>query len=246
MSPRGRVFFFVTLAAVVASGVVVLGVLATRSHVAAAAKPRAGLPPLALDLGLRTDPEARALQQAQQFYKDKQAAKAGEIFGRYHSLEARVGSALATWPDGSVKALQALAAEHPRSSLLALHLGLAFYWTRHDAQAVTAWQAARRLQPDTFYAVRATDLLHPQYAPGLPTYVPSFPMPLAVQVLPPVRKFSALQRADVSDIPETAQVGELVNVWREDEPAPSLTQEQALAHAPDTDGEYFRVGAIQE
>jgi tetratricopeptide (TPR) repeat protein len=175
--------------------VVVLGVLATRSHVAAAAKPRAGLPPLALDLGLRTDPEARALQQAQQFYKDKQAAKAGEIFGRYHSLEARVGSALATWPDGSVKALQALAAEHPRSSLLALHLGLAFYWTRHDAQAVTAWQAARRLQPDTFYAVRATDLLHPQYAPGLPTYVPSFPMPLAVQVLPPVRKFSALQRA---------------------------------------------------
>jgi aspartyl-tRNA(Asn)/glutamyl-tRNA(Gln) amidotransferase subunit C len=57
---------------------------------------------------------------------------------------------------------------------------------------------------------------------------------------------SALQRADVSDIPETAQVGELVNVWREDEPAPSLTQEQALANAPDSDGEYFRVGAIQE
>jgi aspartyl-tRNA(Asn)/glutamyl-tRNA(Gln) amidotransferase subunit C len=57
---------------------------------------------------------------------------------------------------------------------------------------------------------------------------------------------SALQRADVSDIPETAQVGDLVNVWREDEPAPSLTEEQALANAPDTDGEYFRVGAIQE
>jgi aspartyl-tRNA(Asn)/glutamyl-tRNA(Gln) amidotransferase subunit C len=57
---------------------------------------------------------------------------------------------------------------------------------------------------------------------------------------------SALQRADVSDIPETAQVGDLVNVWREDEPAPSLTEAQALANAPDTDGEYFRVGAIQE
>jgi aspartyl-tRNA(Asn)/glutamyl-tRNA(Gln) amidotransferase subunit C len=57
---------------------------------------------------------------------------------------------------------------------------------------------------------------------------------------------SALQRADVSDVPETAQVGNLVNVWRDDEPAPSLTQEQALANAPDTDGEYFRVGAIQE
>ena len=57
---------------------------------------------------------------------------------------------------------------------------------------------------------------------------------------------SALQRADISDIPETAQVGDLVNVWREDEPEPSLTEAQALANAPDTDGEYFRVGAIQE
>lgn len=57
---------------------------------------------------------------------------------------------------------------------------------------------------------------------------------------------SALQRADISDIPETAQVGDLVNVWREDEPAPSLSEDEALANAPDTDGEYFRVGAIQE
>ncbi|MBJ7593693.1 MAG: Asp-tRNA(Asn)/Glu-tRNA(Gln) amidotransferase subunit GatC [Candidatus Dormibacteraeota bacterium] len=57
---------------------------------------------------------------------------------------------------------------------------------------------------------------------------------------------SALQRADISNIPETAQVGDLVNVWREDEPEPSLTEAQALANAPDTDGEYFRVGAIQE
>ena len=29
---------------------------------------------------------------------------------------------------------------HPRSSLVALHLGLAHLWTRHDAEAVTAWQ----------------------------------------------------------------------------------------------------------
>lgn len=57
---------------------------------------------------------------------------------------------------------------------------------------------------------------------------------------------SALQRADISDVPETAQVGNLVNVWREDEPAQSLHQEQALAEAPDTDGQYFKVGAIQE
>jgi predicted Zn-dependent protease len=195
MSPRGRVFFLVTLAAIVASGVVVLGVLATRSHVAAAQKPRTGLPPLALDLGVRTDPEARALEQAQQLYKNKQAAKAGEIFGRYRSLEAQVGSAFAAWPAGSVEALRALAGEHPRSSLLALHLGLALYWEHRDGQALTAWRAARRLQPDTVYAIRANDLLHPQYAPGLPGFVPSFPMPLAIRVLAPAQKLSALRRA---------------------------------------------------
>lgn len=57
---------------------------------------------------------------------------------------------------------------------------------------------------------------------------------------------SALQRADISDVPETAQVGNLVNVWRDDLPAPCLDQQQALAEAPDTDGRYFKVGAIQE
>jgi aspartyl-tRNA(Asn)/glutamyl-tRNA(Gln) amidotransferase subunit C len=57
---------------------------------------------------------------------------------------------------------------------------------------------------------------------------------------------SRLQRADISEVPETAQVGNLVNVWRDDEPVPSLSQEQALAEAPDTDGQYFKVGAIQE
>lgn len=57
---------------------------------------------------------------------------------------------------------------------------------------------------------------------------------------------SALQRADISDIPETAQVGDLVNVWREDDPEASLSAEVALGNAPDTDGAYFRVGAIQE
>ncbi|HEX4756201.1 MAG TPA: Asp-tRNA(Asn)/Glu-tRNA(Gln) amidotransferase subunit GatC [Candidatus Dormibacteraeota bacterium] len=57
---------------------------------------------------------------------------------------------------------------------------------------------------------------------------------------------SKLQRADISEVPETAQVGNLVNVWRDDEPAPSLRQAQALAEAPNTDGQYFKVGAIQE
>ena len=79
---------------------------------------------------------------------------------------AQVGSALASWPDGSLDKLQSLASEHPRSSLLALHLGLAYYWTRRETEALTAWRAARTLQPDTSYAVRAGDFL--QIPAGMP------------------------------------------------------------------------------
>ena len=57
---------------------------------------------------------------------------------------------------------------------------------------------------------------------------------------------SKLQQVDTSEIPETAQVGELVNVWRDDVPAPSIGVSQALLNAPATDGEHFNVGAIQE
>jgi aspartyl-tRNA(Asn)/glutamyl-tRNA(Gln) amidotransferase subunit C len=55
-----------------------------------------------------------------------------------------------------------------------------------------------------------------------------------------------LARVDTSQVAETAQVGGLVNVWREDEERPSLSQEAALANAPDRDDGWFRVGAIQE
>jgi aspartyl-tRNA(Asn)/glutamyl-tRNA(Gln) amidotransferase subunit C len=57
---------------------------------------------------------------------------------------------------------------------------------------------------------------------------------------------SRLQQIDTTTVDETAQVGNLVNVWREDEPAPSMPAATALANAPDHDGEHFRVGAIQE
>jgi tetratricopeptide (TPR) repeat protein len=194
VSPRGRVFFLVALAAVIASGVVVIGVLATRSNVPTV-KPRPGTPPLALDFGLRDDAEARALAQAEDLYnRNHQQKRAAEIFGRYRSLEAEVGEALASWPADTVRRLQTLAAEHPRSSLVALHLGLALYWSRRDQEAETAWRAAEQLQPDTPYAVRAADFLHPRFAPGLPTFVPSFETGLRIT---PAR-FDVLKREAAS------------------------------------------------
>jgi tetratricopeptide (TPR) repeat protein len=195
MSSRGRVFALVALAAAAASGVVVVGVLATRGHVPGAPKPRSGRPPLALDFGIRTDAEARALEQAQTLYKNGSIDRAAAIFGRYHSLEAEVGAALAAWPGGTVARLLELQAEHPRSSLVALHAGLALYWDRRDADALDAWRAAARDQPDTPYAVRAGDFLHPQFAPGLPRFVPSFHQPLRIRVLPARQQLAALGRA---------------------------------------------------
>jgi tetratricopeptide (TPR) repeat protein len=195
VSSRGRVFALVALAAAVASGVVVVGVLATRDHVPGSPKPRAGRPPLALDFGIRTDPEARALEQAQTLYKDGKVQRAAAIFAGYHSVEAEVGAAMADWPDDTIGRLEELQAEHPRSSLVALHAGLALYWARRGADAQVAWRAAARLQPDTPYAVRAGDFLHPQFAPGLPGFVPSFEERLRIRILPPQRKFAALRAA---------------------------------------------------
>ena len=40
--------------------------------------------------------------------------------------------------------------------------------------AQTAWREARDVEPDTPYAVRAGDLLHPEFAPGLPGFIVSF------------------------------------------------------------------------
>jgi tetratricopeptide (TPR) repeat protein len=192
------VFFLVALAAVVASGVVVIGVLATRSNVPTV-KPRPGTPPLAFDFGLRTDPEARALERAETLYNNKKQEEAAPIFARYHSLEAEIGSAFAAWPADTVRRLQTLAAEHEKSSLVALHLGFALYWSRRDQEAVTAWRAAAKLQPDTPYAVRAGDFLHPRMGPELPDFVPSFDAPARIRALSPARQVAVLREAARSD-----------------------------------------------
>jgi len=195
MSARGRIFFLVALAAVVASGVVVIGVLATRSHLPVSPKVRSGAPPVLLDLGVRTDPEAIALRRAETLYTSGGRAQAGAIFGRYRSLEAQVGAALAAWPADTVTKLETLAAAHPRSAVVALHLGLALYWSRHDTEAATVWRAAKRLGPDSSYAVSAGDFLHPQFAPGLPPFLPSFEPPLRLRVLAAPAQLAALARA---------------------------------------------------
>ena len=55
-----------------------------------------------------------------------------------------------------------------------------------------------------------------------------------------------LQEVDTDDIPPTAQVVEIVNPLRDDEPRPGLTQEDALSNAPAAVDGFFRVPSIQE
>ena len=48
---------------------------------------------------------------------------------------------------------------------------------------------------------------------------------------------------DLSEVEPTAHPLELANAWAEDEPRPCLAVEEALANAPDREGDFFRVPA---
>jgi Flp pilus assembly protein TadD len=85
-----------------------------------------------------------------------------------------VREALQAWPAGTVRRLRILAARYPHSALVRLELGIALALAGSRADASRAWHQARRVQPDSPSAVRATDLLHPNTPPGLPPFVPSF------------------------------------------------------------------------
>ena len=51
---------------------------------------------------------------------------------------------------------------------------------------------------------------------------------------------------DFADVPPTSHPLDLVNVWDEDEPRPSLPLEDVFANAPDAEGSLFRVPAWRQ
>ena len=52
---------------------------------------------------------------------------------------------------------------------------------------------------------------------------------------------SKVSELDLADVPPTSHPLDLVNVWREDEPRPSLRLEIALRNAPSDEEGHFRV-----
>jgi aspartyl-tRNA(Asn)/glutamyl-tRNA(Gln) amidotransferase subunit C len=57
-------------------------------------------------------------------------------------------------------------------------------------------------------------------------------------ILDAVSKVSEL---DLSDVPPTSHPLDVVNVWGGDEPAPCLSAGEALANAPEREGDFFKV-----
>ncbi len=185
----------IAAAAAAAAAAVAVGaaVLQDRGGAATATTARpSGAPPLLLDLTLRADREARALDRGVRLYGEGRREEARRVFADLRSLDARVGEAMARWPAGTTGVLVRLSRAHPRRAVVRLNLGFAFFWTGRSDAAVVEWRAARRAEPDSLYAIRADDLLHPDSPRGIPLFVPAFEPPRAVTALAPHSQLRAL------------------------------------------------------
>ena len=196
MSPFARVVALTSVAAALAVAVVV-GVVAFQTDpvqsAAPAPKGRKGAPPLTFELGVRSDPQAVALRRAARLYGEGKRAEAGRAFARLDSVEARVGQAFAGWPEGTVDRMNRLAGLHAQDAVVQLNLGVALYWSGLPG-ADDAWRAAAASDPDSAYAVAAGNLLHPEYAPGLPVFVTTARPPRSLDGLPPASQLALLRR----------------------------------------------------
>ncbi|MCZ7588418.1 MAG: hypothetical protein M5U27_06050 [Gaiella sp.] len=196
MSPFARVVALTAAAAALAVAAVVGVVTLQTDPVPSAAAPpkaREGAPPLTLELGVRSDPEAVALRRAARLYADGKRAQAGRAFARLDSVEARVGQAFAAWPDGTIDRMNRLAGLHAQDAVVQLNLGVALLWAGLPG-ADDAWRAAASSEPDSGYAVAAGNLLHPEYAPGLPVFVTTARPPQGLDGLRPAAQLELLRR----------------------------------------------------
>jgi hypothetical protein len=209
VSARRRVVLLVAVVAAAAVAVVAAAVGSGSSdgESATPTTERAGLrpgrPPLSLALGFRDDAEARDLARADTLYERGKTREAEALFARHDSLEAKVGAALATWPEGSLDRLEQLGKLYPQEAVVQLHLGLARLWA-NEGDPLASWRAAAEAEPDTPYAILAGNVLYPKLPRGLPTFIPSFEAPAAVTKLPPGRQLEALrvgaERGGVRDL----------------------------------------------
>ncbi len=201
MSQR-RARVLVGLAAAAAAAVVVGVAVLQGGDVASPATPTtAEPPPPPLELGLlaRSGQEADALREAERLVDEGDRAGGRARFEEIlaenpDSVEAAVGAAIASWPEGTVGRLEALAADNPSSGVARLHLGLALLASGDEEDAQATWRTAERVEPDSPAALRAEDLLHPQFAPGRPPFVAPLAAPAELEGLTPEDQLVLLER----------------------------------------------------
>ena len=198
MSARRRIVLLVAAVAAIAAVVAAAAALSSGgdSGTTSAAEPklREGRPPLSFALGFRNDQEARDLARGADAYQRGDLETAAALFAKHDSLEAKVGSALASWPTGSLDRLEQLAKLYPDAAVTQLHLGLVRLWA-NQGDPIAAWRATIEAEPDTPYAIVAGNLLHPQLPRGVPAFIPSFAASPEITRLPPARQLAALRHA---------------------------------------------------
>jgi tetratricopeptide (TPR) repeat protein len=180
------------VAAAVVAGVALIG----RGDGSPGEKP----PVLELSVLLGDDSEAQALRAAERSYDsgrtdDARAQFAALLRDHPESLEAAVGAAVSAWPDGTLERLRALEASHPESALVHLHLGLALYAEGQQDEAAAEWREAVEVEPDSQSAVRAGDVLHPDMAPGLPSFFTTLEPPPRLTGKSPQEQLDELEAA---------------------------------------------------
>jgi tetratricopeptide (TPR) repeat protein len=232
----------VALAAAAVVGVSALSADGDSATTAGKPEPREGRPPLSFSLGFRTDAEARDLAQGATLYAEGKIAEAAELFAQHDSLEARVGAAFATWPDGTFDRMEQLAKLYPESALVQLHLGLSRLWANRG-DPVEAWRATIEAEPDTPYAVVAGNLLFPKLPRGLPAFLPSFSAPAAVTKLAPEQQLAALEaRAEQGEVRDVLLYG--VGLQRVGRPVSAGREFDRAARLAPTDAEAQVAAAV--
>ena len=211
MSPRARVFAAVGLAAVAVAGATVgIAWLQARGPSTNAVHPRAGVPPLFFDFGVRDDGQARALARGAQLLKSGKRAQAAAVFGRYRSLQAQIGQTFAKWPD--LSAVEQLAAHNEDSAVMRLHLGLALLWAGRDNDALTTLQEVGSRFPDSQSAVDAEDVLYARDIPGLPYII----VPATIPTAPTLAQQVALAARAAAEPDPRAKLAYGLVLWRLD------------------------------
>ena len=180
----------VAVGGVIVLAAAVLGAFALRSPAPAAAPrtsaPLSGAPPLVLDLPARPRGGEQALAEVaadmragRRVQAEASLRRARDLLGAGDLRVQTAGALLRYRPgevDTSIGVLRALTSEDDRAPVPALHLGLALLWSGQRADATSALQETRSLDPDGLYGQTADDVLHPAYRKGEPLWVRSRPV----------------------------------------------------------------------